>query len=106
MCNLHEISIAHCSLWAQQVVPVPARVWEASPSHDSTTTTMNPTKLSSKETRFDWPLCHDAENFILNGLEAFTKRNSFARRLEERMRSETGTLLLDWVDHVVVPMHE
>src|SRR5881296_1395189 len=67
---------------------------------------MNPTKLSSKETRFDWPLCHDAENFILSGLEAFTKRNSFARRLEERMRSETGTLLLDWVDHVIVPRPE
>src|SRR2546422_245214 len=67
---------------------------------------MNSGKSTSKETRFDWPLCYNAENFFRDCLEAFTGRNRFARRLEERMLAETGTLLVDWVDHVVVPDHE
>jgi len=60
----------------------------------------------AREKRFDWPLCYDAEYYILARLEAFTERNSFARRLAERMRNETGTLLLDWVDYLVVPRAE
>ncbi len=60
----------------------------------------------AREKRFDWPLCYDAENYILARLEAFTERNSFARRLAERMLNETGTLLLDWVDYLVVPHAE
>ncbi|HEY2953009.1 MAG TPA: hypothetical protein VGK40_10520 [Verrucomicrobiae bacterium] len=56
-----------------------------------------------KEKRFDWPLCYEAENFILEELNAFTARNAFARRLSERMLAETGTLLLDWVDYLVLP---
>lgn len=61
---------------------------------------------TAKERRFDWPLCYDAENYVLKRLEAFTERNSFARRLAERMVKETGTLLLDWVDHLVIPHAE
>jgi hypothetical protein len=57
----------------------------------------------AREKRFDWPLCYDAENYILGQLEAFTEANRFAHRLSERMRMETGTLLLDWVDYLVVP---
>src|SRR5207247_3924315 len=64
---------------------------------------MSSTEATWKESRFDWPLCYEAERFILDALEAFTKRNRFARRLGERMLAETGTLLLDWVDHLVVP---
>lgn len=60
----------------------------------------------AREKRFDWPLCYDAENYILVRLAAFTERNSFARRLAERMLNETGTLLLDWVDYFVVPHAE
>ena len=30
-------------------------------------------------------------------------RNSFARILSERMLTETGTLFVDWVDHLVLP---
>src|SRR5258705_7789611 len=56
----------------------------------------------SREQRFDWPLCYEAEEYILKQLEAFTQRNKFARELSERMVSETGTLLLDWVDHMAV----
>src|SRR5260221_2793152 len=61
--------------------------------------------LSAREKRFDWPLCYEAENFVLAQLEAFLQRNSFATRLAVQMRSETGTLLLDWVDYMVVSPH-
>src|SRR5438477_8138776 len=57
---------------------------------------------SGKEKRFDWPLCYPAEKFVLDHLHAFLDRNSFARQLSERMRAETGTLLLDWVDCLVL----
>jgi hypothetical protein len=60
----------------------------------------------TREKRFDWPLCYDAENYILVRLKAFTERNSFARRLAEQMLDETGTLLFDWVDYFVVPHAE
>src|SRR5262245_29581108 len=54
------------------------------------------------EKRFDWPLCHEAESYLLGQLDAFIQRNRFAGQLAERMRDETGTLLLDWVDHVIL----
>ena len=62
---------------------------------------MNPP--ASKEKRFDWPLCYEAENFIVGQLNSFLARNACARRLAERMADETGTLLIDWVDHLTVP---
>jgi hypothetical protein len=58
---------------------------------------------SAAETKFDWPVCHEAEQFILDRLAAFTARHAFARALEERMLNETGTLLLDWTDALTLP---
>ncbi len=55
------------------------------------------------ESKFDWPLCYEAENFILGRIDAFLERNSFARALAQRMRDETGTLILDWTDHLLLP---
>jgi hypothetical protein len=60
------------------------------------------TATLDKEKRFDWPLCYDAENLVLRHIDSFLKRNSFARNLSERMRKETGTLFIDWVDHLVL----
>src|SRR6266436_804386 len=60
------------------------------------------TDATAREKRFDWPLCYEAEEFILGELAEFTSRNSFARELERRMREETGTLLIDWVDHLLL----
>jgi hypothetical protein len=54
----------------------------------------------ARENRFDWPLCYDAENLVLDRIEAFCGRNTFAASLADRMRSDTGTLLVDWVDHL------
>lgn len=58
------------------------------------------------ERRFDWPLCYEAENLVLARIEAFLEHNRFAAQLAERMANETGTLMLDWVDHLVVGADE
>ena len=47
---------------------------------------------TAKDKRFDWPLGYEAENFILNQIQAFLARNRVASKLSDRMRSETGTL--------------
>jgi hypothetical protein len=60
------------------------------------------THASAREKRFDWPLCHDAENCVLDQIRAFVARNPFASQLAERMREDTGTLLMDWVDYLVL----
>lgn len=59
-----------------------------------------------KEQRFDWPLCHGAEQYVLDQLERFQQRHAFAAQLARRMQDETGTLLLDWIDHLIVPAAE
>jgi len=56
---------------------------------------------AANEKRFDWPLCYVAENLVLDHIRGFVARNTFAAKLSERMRSESGTLLIDWVDHLV-----
>ncbi|HSH39466.1 MAG TPA: hypothetical protein VK993_11840 [Chthoniobacterales bacterium] len=68
-----------------------------------TTATLDPHSASAAESRFEWPLCYDAENFILGRIDAFTQQNSFARMLATRMRDETGTLMLDWTDYLLLP---
>jgi hypothetical protein len=64
---------------------------------------MNNRVGGAEEGRFDWPVCYEAEALLIEQINAVLKRNSFARRLAERLRQETGTLLLDWTDHLVLP---
>ncbi len=66
------------------------------------TATLTKNKLGA-ESKFDWPLCYEAENFILQRIGSFLERNSFALRLSARMRDEAGTLILDWTDHLLLP---
>src|SRR5206468_8610407 len=61
------------------------------------------TNKSATKAKFEWPLCYEAENFILNRIHALLERNNFARTLAKRMRDETGTLILDWTDHLLLP---
>src|SRR6185503_17637695 len=58
--------------------------------------------MTAAEKKFDWPLCYEAENFLLDRIDAFLARNTFAKRLSDRMLTGTGTLLLDWVDHLAL----
>ncbi len=67
-----------------------------------TTATLSETATEA-ETRFEWPLCYEAENFILERIDAFTRQNNFALTLAGRMRDEAGTLILDWTDYLVLP---
>ena len=72
----------------------PPRETRALPNHPMTTTALDKEqRVTEAEKRFEWPLCYDAENFILGRIEAFTERNSFARTLATRMRDETGRAL-------------
>jgi hypothetical protein len=68
-----------------------------------TTATLPNTPGTTAETKFEWPLCYEAENFILSRIDAFLERNDFARTLSRRMRDETGTLILDWTDYLLLP---
>ncbi|MGZ4965515.1 MAG: hypothetical protein ACXWC8_23425, partial [Limisphaerales bacterium] len=58
--------------------------------------------LSSAPKTFDWPLAFEAENFVRERIAKFLTRNSYAQKLSERMRDETGTDFFEWVDHLVV----
>jgi hypothetical protein len=60
----------------------------------------------NNEKQFDWPLCYEAENFVLARITDFLSRNTFASLLATRMRQETGTLLMDWVDYLVLPSQD
>jgi hypothetical protein len=70
---------------------------------DLMSTATLPQNKQAAESKFDWPLCYEAENFILQRIDAFLERNSFARALAKRMRDEAGTLVLDWTDHLLLP---
>jgi hypothetical protein len=59
-------------------------------------------KDKEQERRFDWPVCHEAEQFLLDQIANFLERNHFARELAQRMSAETGTLLLDWMDSLTL----
>jgi hypothetical protein len=58
---------------------------------------------SGRESRFDWPVCYAAEEFLVRRTVDFLSKNSFALDLARRMHDLTGTLLLDWTDHLIVP---
>jgi hypothetical protein len=68
-----------------------------------TTATVDSQKQTDAESKFEWPLCYEAENFIIEGIDAFTQQNSCARDASARMRDETGTLILDWTDYLLLP---
>jgi hypothetical protein len=72
------------------------------PRSDSDSRIPNPDPTTAREKRFDWPLCYDAENLVQEQIQAFLARNAFAAVLSDRVRSETGTLMFDWVDHLVI----
>lgn len=85
------------------------RLWRVSRYHpwvpDQIPFPMNSSSFS--EPTFDWPLAYEAEQLLSGFIEAFLLRNTFARRLADRMGGETGTNFYEWVDHFTVsPSHE
>jgi hypothetical protein len=57
---------------------------------------------TEREKRFDWPVCYEAEGFVLRHLDSATARSGFLAGLVSMMRDATGTLMIDWVDHLVI----
>ena len=58
---------------------------------------------ASALTEYQWEVQPLAEQLVLEAVEEVVSRSEFAATLKRRMRDETGTRLLDWVDHLVVP---
>ena len=52
---------------------------------------------------FDWQRCPDAGRVVTQRVEAVVADIPFASRLRDRMLGETGTRLIDWVDHLCLP---
>jgi hypothetical protein len=55
---------------------------------------------------FDWPLANEAEQFLRERIALFLDRNTFARKLADRMRAETATDFFEWTDHLVLAPRE
>lgn len=53
--------------------------------------------------QFHWTPQPEAAALVRELVEQFLAANSVARLLSDRMRVETGTRFIDWVDHLVVP---
>lgn len=53
---------------------------------------------------FDWQRCPDAAALVTRLLRSLVDSIPQAASLESRMRAETGTRLIDWVDHLCLPM--
>jgi hypothetical protein len=62
----------------------------------------HPNSASKLPQSFDWPLANEAEQFLRERMARFLERNTFARQLAGRMRTETGTDFFEWVDHLVL----
>jgi hypothetical protein len=57
---------------------------------------------SPRERKFKWPICHKAEKLVQEHIAAFLRRNSQANYLAQCLHQETGSLLMDWIDHLVI----
>ncbi|MDB5323089.1 MAG: hypothetical protein JWN40_4720 [Phycisphaerales bacterium] len=54
-------------------------------------------------TQFSWERQPEAERLVREMVEEFLKRTPEAKTLADRMRSETGTRFLDWIDYIELP---
>lgn len=62
--------------------------------------------LNMAPPKFEWPQCPEADQFFRNLISQFLEEHSFAKNLAQRMKDETSTELLVWVDHMVIPKNE
>ncbi|MGB7345487.1 MAG: hypothetical protein WBD20_14835 [Pirellulaceae bacterium] len=63
---------------------------------------MSTLSSASPNDRFDWQRHPSADALVRHIVDQFCGQHSFAASLARRMRDETGTRLIDWVDHVAV----
>ncbi|MEM0201446.1 MAG: hypothetical protein QXD23_03505 [Candidatus Micrarchaeaceae archaeon] len=53
--------------------------------------------------KFDWQLYPETEAFLNKKVNEFLSKNPFAKKLSNRMLSETSTKFFNWIDHMVIP---
>ncbi|PYJ08373.1 MAG: hypothetical protein DME25_01680 [Verrucomicrobia bacterium] len=63
-------------------------------------------RAAAEPQQFDWPLAYGAEKLLRQRIGVFLERNTFARKLAERMRDEAGTDFFEWTDHLVLSSNE
>ncbi len=56
-----------------------------------------------RNTEFDWQCYPDASSVVTELLRPFVEAIPMAAKLASRMLEETGTRLMDWVDHLCLP---
>ena len=66
------------------------------------TSNLNATTNGNSAPAFDWPLANEAEALLRKYIDAFLQKNGFARKLAERMQTESATDFFEWVDHLVL----
>jgi hypothetical protein len=57
-------------------------------------------------TEFTWHRQPDAERLVRELVEEFLSKCPEATALAQRMKTETGTRFVDWIDHISVPRNE
>jgi hypothetical protein len=60
----------------------------------------------ASQAAFRWTTHHEPAALLERTVEALLTRCLAAARLAARMRDETGTRLIDWIDHLAVPADE
>ena len=63
---------------------------------------MSQATASAPPPAFDWKRWPETEAFIDEILASALAGNAFLANLAERMRVETSTRLVDWVDHLLI----
>ncbi len=55
---------------------------------------------------FDWQRCPEVGRLLAKRVDQVVSDIPFASRLRQRMLDETGTRLIDWVDHLCLPVSD
>lgn len=55
---------------------------------------------------FEWQRCPDVARIVAKRVDGIVSEVRFALRLKQRMKNETGTRLIDWVDHLCLPFND
>lgn len=57
-------------------------------------------------TEFMWETQPQAAAFVGEVLQSFIEKNSYVRQMQHRLLHETGTRLLDWIAHIMLPAED
>lgn len=55
---------------------------------------------------FDWQCCPEVARLVAKRVDEAVSEVRFSSRLRQRMKDETGTRFIDWVDHICLPLND